>query len=122
MSMLYEKMRICSNRQKKRRRHSTGHLKRCYALRLLLWLKRAKVDEPLESQGPGYGHPSVSNWETAAMAEQVIKPLTQARVLCVDLDGTLVNTNTLHEAFVAACSDLSTLLAIPAWLRAGGKA
>ena len=56
------------------------------------------------------------------MAEQVIKPITQAIVLCVDLDGTLVNTNTLHEAFVAACSDLSTLLAIPAWLRAGGKA
>ena len=43
----------------------------------------------------------------------------QAVPLCVDLDGTLVNTNTLHETFLAVFGNIRALLAIPGWLIAG---
>jgi 4-hydroxybenzoate polyprenyltransferase/phosphoserine phosphatase len=39
--------------------------------------------------------------------------------LCVDLDGTLVHTNTLYETLLAVLGNIRTVLAIPAWLMAG---
>ena len=39
--------------------------------------------------------------------------------VCVDLDGTLVNTNTLHETFLATLGRPNALSALPVWLRAG---
>jgi 4-hydroxybenzoate polyprenyltransferase/phosphoserine phosphatase len=39
--------------------------------------------------------------------------------LCVDLDGTLVKTNTLHELFLALLGNLQALLSIPYWLFRG---
>lgn len=57
--------------------------------------------------------------QTTAVAPRV-EPSTLP--LCVDLDGTLLATDSLHEAAVAACvADPRVLLALPRWL-AQGKA
>jgi len=39
--------------------------------------------------------------------------------LCVDLDGTLVNTNTLYESLLALSGNIKTLLSMPTWLMVG---
>src|SRR5262249_34208007 len=39
--------------------------------------------------------------------------------LCVDLDGTLVATNTFHETLVAVAGHPAVLAALPRWLVAG---
>lgn len=59
--------------------------------------------------------------QTRGAAEAGNRPADQASnaPLCVDLDGTLVNTNTLHEMFLALLGNLRTLLSIPYWLFLG---
>jgi 4-hydroxybenzoate polyprenyltransferase len=53
--------------------------------------------------------------EEATSVENVLPTVP----LCVDLDGTLVHTNTLHETFLAILGNPKTLAAVPFWLIAG---
>jgi 4-hydroxybenzoate polyprenyltransferase len=53
------------------------------------------------------------------MEKGAFKEQAETVALCVDLDGTLVYTNTLHEAFLATVADIHTLLAVPLWLWTG---
>jgi len=39
--------------------------------------------------------------------------------LCVDLDGTLIATNTLHETLIAVAGNPVVLASLPRWLMAG---
>src|SRR5262249_14195241 len=45
--------------------------------------------------------------------------IAQAVPLCVDLDGTLVATNILHESLIAVAGNLTVLASILSWLVAG---
>ena len=44
---------------------------------------------------------------------------TQSFPLCVDLDGTLINTDTLIETLIGNLRDWSTLIRLPGWILQG---
>ena len=46
-------------------------------------------------------------------------PASEPLPLCVDLDGTLVRTDTLFDTFITAARKISTLVKIPFWLIQG---
>jgi 4-hydroxybenzoate polyprenyltransferase len=56
---------------------------------------------------------SHTNLHKAANAVRAALPL------CVDLDGTLVTTNTLHETLLAVAGNLAVLALLPCWLLRG---
>ena len=51
--------------------------------------------------------------------QRVTKAVYTVPPLCVDLDGTLIMTNTLHEALIAVAGNPVVLASIPRWLVAG---
>jgi 4-hydroxybenzoate polyprenyltransferase/phosphoserine phosphatase len=56
---------------------------------------------------------SQTNLHRANKAVHTVPPL------CVDLDGTLIATNTLHETLIAVAGNPAVLASLPRWLMAG---